>query len=637
MGEYKPIESYGIIGNLETCALVGRDGSIDWCCFPYLESSSVFAALLDDDRGGRFAVRPADQYESEQQYMDRTNVLQTTFHTDSGETTITDFMPLSSQDYAADEPSERAIYRQVTCTDGSVDLNVEFEPQFDYARAQTTIETVEDGVRATGDDERVYLSTSQPVEFHVTDTNGSNGAGNSGRESESETERGSPPIVRTTVSLDTYETLWFVVQYETRAPARHAACEQFLSETVDYWRDWVHDCDESECIVHETDHDMVIRSALALKLLTHRDTGAIAAAATTSLPEDIGGMRNWDYRFSWIRDAAFTIRAFSALGHTKEATDYLNRYLHLSQSFHPSDIRPLYALEHEDISDEETLDHLEGYKNSQPVRIGNEAASQLQLDMYGELVLGIYQLVWADEEVASEDWTAVHNIVEYVCEHWDKPDAGIWEVRGGPKHFVYSKVMCWTALDRAIELAQREDFDAPFDRWRDHQEEIEESILNRGFNEEVGGFTQSFDDDTLDATGLLVPLLGFVSFDDERAQRTIDAVLDNLTTDEGLVHRYEGSGDDLPGEEGAFVLCSFWLVDALAKSGRISEARDVFDSVIEYASPLGLLSEEVDPETGEQLGNVPQAFSHIGLINSALYLHEAETGETIEPFGFGAH
>ena len=615
MNEYKPIEAYGLIGNLETGALVGNDGAIDWCCFPYLDSPSIFAAILDWEKGGTFSVRPVAPYESSQQYLHRTNVLQTAFHTASGTLTVTDFMPVRLDELASEYPT-RAIYRRVACTEGPVDVDVEFAPRFDYARANTRLEPTSGGITAESDDESVFLST--PRELHIDgDT------------------------ARATYVLEEGESHWYVAQYGSHDPMSQSTCQRLLDETVEYWRDWAHVCDDGSCLFGKATgdgtigHDLAVRSGLVLKLLTRQDTGGICAAPTASLPEDVGGVRNWDYRFAWIRDGAFTIRALGELGHTDEAKAYLNRFLELSKELRPEEIRPLYGMERGKELEEVELDHLSGYRDSKPVRIGNDAAGQDQLDVYGELILAISQLTSADEEIVETDWNAVVQLADYICDNWEKTDSGIWEVRGGEQQFVYSKVMCWVGVDRAIELAEYNGFDAPVDEWKECREAIKETTIERGYDEDRGTFTQKFDDEdgTLDATALLIPLSGFLPFDDERVQNTINAVLERLTTDDGLVFRYDEGGDALPGDEGAFVLCSFWLVDCLALSDRIDEAQEIFDSVLDHASPLGLLSEEIDPETGQLLGNYPQAFSHIGLINSALYLAEAkEDLDAIEPF-----
>jgi GH15 family glucan-1,4-alpha-glucosidase len=364
----------------------------------------------------------------------------------------------------------------------------------------------------------------------------------------------------------------------------------------------------------------IVRSGLVLKLLTHHETGAICAAPTTSLPEEIGGSRNWDYRFNWIRDASFTVQALKNAGHVKEAKNNLKWFMDICKGAHePRDIQIMYGLHGEADLEEIELPHLSGYRNSRPVRIGNGAAKQKQLDIYGELLNAFYETTQYRGVVSRGDWGYVMKILDYVCDVWNTTDAGIWEVRSGAQHFVYSKLMCWVAIDRGIKIAELSNFEAPIGRWDKCREDIKNAILQRGFNKKLNSFVQSFDSETLDATSLLIPIRGFLPFDDDRVQGTIDAALKGLTTKNGLVYRYKGE-DGLPGSEGAFVLCSFWLVDVLALSGRVEEAEDVFNNLLKYISPLGLFAEEIDPETGEQLGNFPQAFSHIGLVNSALYL-----------------
>ena len=609
--DYEPIENYGLIGNTETCALISRNGSIDWACFPTMNASSVFAGILDTEQGGQFAIRPRGSFESGQEYFDRTNVLRTTFRTESGVVTVTDFMPLL-EDTGGDAPTYRAIYRKVECIEGSVDLAVDFVPRFDYARTATRVEPIAEGALASSDTKRVLLSVPGSVDLAV---NGEDGAS-------------------ATHTISTGETGWYVCQYGLRAPTEPTDCQELLDRTIAYWRDWAHDCDGEACPFDGSGHDLVVRSELLIKLLTYKDTGAIAAAPTTSLPEVIGGVRNWDYRYSWIRDGVLTVRAFDNLGHEREAKRYLNRFLDLGRSVDPAELRPLYGLEHSAEFDERELDHLEGYEGSKPVRIGNGASSQLQLGMYGEMVNAIAHLARSENDVADQDWAAVTEIVEYVREVWDQPDDGIWEQRGDPKHWVHSKMMCWVAIDRALDLAESEDFDAPVEKWRETRETIKETTIEEGFDEDLNVFTQSFRNEQLDASVLLGFLAGFLPLDGERVQGTIEAIEERLTTERGLVYRYEDDG--LPGEEGAFVVCSFWLIGCLARSGRIERAQEIFEGMQERTSSLGLVSEEIDPEGERLLGNFPQAFSHIGFVNGALYLEEARRDEPIEPFDSGS-
>ena len=615
MNSYPPIEAHGLIGDLRTCALVSRDGTIDWCPFPGVESASAFASLLDVERGGHFAVRPRGAFDAGQSYVERTNVLRTEFATESGTVRLTDFMVPIKGGVGVDD--ERAFYRKLEGVSGTATVEIEFRPRFDFGRAGTTVVDRDGTVIAVADDSNDRLSLSTDVELAVENAE-----------------------ARGTTAVTSGETNWFVAQYAAAdandaTDSNYNLPEQVLTDTVDFWRDWAHTCDITECIFEGPWHDLAVRSGLALKLLTHDETGGIFAAPTTSLPEDVGGVRNWDYRYNWVRDAAFTVQALVNLGHTYEAMRYVDWFLDLCHANDPDELQPVYGVHGDADLTERELDHLDGYRDSKPVRIGNGAADQRQLDTYGELLLAVSETARFADVVSEDDWEALRGIVDYVCDVWREPDAGIWEVRGGPKQFVFSKVMCWVALDRGLSMAAENGFDAPTDRWRDVRDRIESTVLERGYSEEAGFFHQSFgDENTLDATALLIPVVGFLPVDDPRVKSTIDAVRERLTDERGLVKRYDGH-DGLPGEEGAFLWCSFWLVDALALSGRTDEAREIFRSVIGFTNHVGLLAEEVDPEMGAHLGNFPQGFSHIGLVNSALYLaHATEGGEsTTKPMG----
>jgi len=691
MSGYTPIEEYGLIGDEETCALVSRRGSIDWFPAPHVESPGVFASLLDADRGGRFSIRPLAPFEATHEYIERTNVLRTTFRTDSGTCVLTDFMPAGGDDTedshdtggpdSSDDSddsrgsgnsdsgdvgdsdsvdtasssvgsgSQRAIYRKVECVAGEVDLGVEFAPRPDFARAEAAIEAVEGGLLARAEDEALLLAASPAfdVEADTATARVTLPAGDQAwfvlgyREVGADESGGSTDATSSAESVDPADSsdLSNAADADGRGVVADFAAslvpERRLSETIRYWREWTHDCDDRDCVFDGPWHDLTTRSGLVLKLLAHRESGAIAAAPTTSLPEEIGGERNWDYRFSWLRDGAFTVQALSNLGHREEAWAFFTWFRGLCHT-DPADLQPLYGLHGEVDLDEETLEHLSGYRGSNPVRVGNAARDQRQLDIFGELLVAIHETTDGGTELDAGEWSAIRAVVEHVREVWDQPDEGIWEVRCEPKQFVFSKVMCWAALDRGIDMAETREFDAPLCEWRETRTEIREVVLERGFDEEIGehgSFTRTLDGDELDATGLLLPIVGFLPFDDRRVSGTIDATLTHLTGEDGLVYRYNGE-DGLEGEEGAFVLCSFWLVDALTLSGRIEEARELFETLLSYASPLGLLAEEVDPDTGAHLGNFPQAFSHIGLINSALYLGRALGREGVgpDPMGF---
>ncbi len=594
MGEYKNLEDYGIIGNLETCALVGRDGSIDWCCFPHLESPSVFAAILDSKKGGRFSLHPAGEHTSRQEYLQENNILMTRFSVEQGELVLTDFMPVTSKD---NEEGGRRIFRKLSCTKGRVEILLEFEPRFNYGKHEARHRSLERGVESTAGKERLLLQS-----------------------------RFSPEIegsrVTSSLTLKEGQSEWVVLHYGKAGILEAGECETIFKETRDFWDGWVHRCERDKCVFDGPWHEQVVRSGLALKLLTHPESGGIAAAATTSLPEEIGGVRNWDYRYSWIRDASFTVQALFNMGHVGEAMDFFGWMKAISsRSEDPSKIQIMYDLHGGADLEEQILDHLSGYRNSAPVRIGNGAFDQRQHDIFGEFILALFEATRYGKDLKESDFPFVRRIVDHVSTIWNTPDAGIWEVRGPEQHFTYSKLMCWVALDRAIAIAEHHSFPAPLDQWRTTRDRIKEEILEKGFDPKKESFVQAFGSRTLDATSLLIPILGFLPPDDKRVLGTIEATLDELTTD-GLVHRYVGD-DGLPGGEGAFLLCTFWLVDALILAGRTGEAREIFTGVLKYAGPLGLFAEEVDPESKKQLGNFPQAFSHIGLINSALYLGRA--------------
>jgi len=592
---YLDIGNYSIIGNLETTALVGSNGSIDWFPVPHMESPSVFARILDAHKGGYFSIAPTASFDSHQEYLPKTNVLKTTFLTDRGKFSITDFMPIGSNESSG----KRAILRKVTIEAGNPEIGVSFSPRFDYARDDPELFLDErGGVRACS--EETDMSLKAPVDFTL--------------------ENG---VVRSYFGDEAGEDYWFSLQYgeDLETDFDYPAS---LAQTEDYWRDWAHECDEDKCVFGGPWHELTVRSGLVLKLLTHPDTGAIAAAPTTSLPEEIGGVRNWDYRFSWIRDATMTIHSLYKLGHEEETSSYFSWLRKLSRVYSdPSELRIMYGMHGKTQLQEETLDHLSGYRGSAPVRVGNAAVDQKQLDIYGELVNAFYETCPKyGEEIKEEDWDFISSVANHVVEIWKDKDAGIWEVRGEAKHFVYSKLMCWVALDRAIKIGQEWGYEGLFGQWEKERGKIRKAILEKGYNAEIGSFVQSFDSEVLDATGLLIPLMDFLPADDKRILNTIDATLDRLTSDDGLVYRYDGE-DGLPGDEGAFLLCSFWLVRALTAAGRLEEAEGYLENVIDFANPTGLLAEEVDPSTGNQLGNFPQAFSHIGLINSSLHLGRA--------------
>lgn len=608
---YEPIAGYGAIGNLRTVALIARTGSIDWCCFPHLDRPSVFAALLDARRGGRFRVAPAGVRRGQQRYVEHTNVLETFFDADGARLTVTDLMPLRGTIDGRDGSEAPAeIHRLLHCEGGEVEVEVEWAPRFDYARAAPRIHAVDGGwvaeaVGAAGRPVRLALGGVQTGE--VVD----DGAG---------------PALRARLRLRGGERAVLVTRWDSGfAGTGIDASMGWLRETRDTWRAWVRTATDPAAREWAGSWlPLVTRSELALKLLTHADTGAIAAAPTTSLPETIGGVRNWDYRFCWIRDASLTAQALIALGHEREASDFLLWAERAAQACARDDwrLQIMYGLHGETELDELELPHLEGYRGSRPVRIGNGAAKQLQLDVYGELLNSAYELVRRGVELDDSLRGFLAGVADHACLDWSRPDYGLWEVRRGASHFTYSKLMVWLALERAVHLAGRVGLAGDVERWRTTAEQVRAQILEHGFDPQLGAFVQAFGARDLDAANLLLPLYELLPYDDPRVQGTIDATLRELTV-EGLVYRYRAD-DGLPGEEGAFGLCTFWLVDALALSGRLDEAWEVFEGIARRANPLGLFAEQFDVGTGEFLGNFPQAFTHIGLINSRLYLAWAE-------------
>ena len=591
---YRKISDYGIIGNLRTVALVGSDGSIDWLCLPHIDSPSVFGALLDDKKGGRFAVTPVGAWESAAAYLPGTNILNTTFRTDTGELQLRDFMPVLTGD-----DGEAELYRCVEAARGRVEVEVIFEPRFDYARATTKVERVNRSIIATWGEEIVSLTATKKLECDgVCGT--------------------------ITFSLNAGESVCFVLAHRKEVPSADIGTRlrESLKKTKAYWKGWLEKSETGLVIDPGKWKEMVDRSALVLKLLSFNPTGAIAAAATTSLPEEIGGVRNWDYRFTWIRDTSFTLQALFNMGHLQETQDYLRWIQAILTRHGAGKMQIMYGLSGEADIREEELSHLEGYRGSKPVRIGNEAYRQKQLDIYGELMDAALKLSSYVGKIDREMWSFLREVCDHVVEHWCETDAGIWEVRNEDSHFVYSKLMCWVALDRGITIAGRYGFPADLKRWKAARNSIREDIMDKGWSKRQQAFTGSYGSDTIDASALLIPLTGFLPFDSPRVVSTVEAVQRELCA-KGLLYRYRAE-DGLPGGEGAFLLCSFWLIDCLIAMGRVEEAEGFLHRMVDYSNHLGLFSEEYDTENQEALGNFPQAFTHIGFINSVIALRKAQ-------------
>ncbi len=602
---YRPIEDYGIIGNTASVALIRLDGSIDWCCLPDLDSPSVFAALLDADDGGYFQVCPTQFDDTSQHYLEATNILVTTFQAPQGRLEVVDFMPAGQAiDAGSGERCRPELYRLVRCTEGEVDVDITWMPRHDYGRQDTEIHRRSDGVVATCDRRRLALAgLDDPQIIDIADH----------------------PAVVDRLSLRAGDqrllsTVWN--QAQPRLPEKTGG--ELLKQTARAWRSWVHHRETGLKRPWAGERsDLILRSELVLKLMTQPDSGALAAAPTTSLPETIGGPRNWDYRFTWIRDAAQIAQAFFALGHQQEADDFLHWAEEVacnSEQGRREGLQILYPLRPETSLSERILDHLEGYRGSSPVRIGNGAVDQLQLDVYGELLNAVYERVRLSDDFDVDFEEFLGHVVEEAGEAWHHPDFSIWEMQNGPFHLVYSKVMSWVALQRACWLCEKGYLSGDSAHWQQLMNQLREQILDHGFDDDLGSFVQRFAgvEGRLDAANLLIPLLEFLPADDHRVQGTIDRSLERLTVND-LVYRYHGP-DGLAGQEGTFVLCTFWLVDALTLSDRLEDARRIYDGLMDRANHLGLFAEQIDPFSGEFLGNFPQAYSHLGAINSTLYL-----------------
>ncbi|MBA3793673.1 MAG: glycoside hydrolase family 15 protein [Rubrobacter sp.] len=599
---YQPIQDYGIIGDMHSAALVGTDGSIDWLCFPHFDSPSVFAAILDDEKGGRFKIAPAEDGSTRKQlYWPDTNVLITRFFTPDGVGEVIDYMPVGVQENGH---GYHQLVRRVRVVRGEMSFRMECSPAFDYARAEHETEISEEGAAFSTPELCLSLSTRVPLR---------ESAGTAVAEFSLDEGASAVFVLRESKSGDRCEP----------SPSEKEEDELFV-QTVEYWRRWL-----SKCTYTGRWREVVQRSALALKLLTFEPTGAMVAAPTMGLPEGVGGERNWDYRYTWIRDAAFTLYGLLRIGFTEEARAFMGWIeARCRDSGTDGSLQLMYGLDgHHDLT-EETLDHLDGYRGSRPVRLGNGAYDQLQLDIYGELMDAVYLYNKHGNPISYDLWTRLRTLINWVCDNWQREDEGIWEIRGGRRHFVYSKLMCWVAVDRGLRLASKRSFPADRERWLKVRDEIYEEIMDRGWSPQRNAFVQSYDDDTLDASNLIMPLVFFLAPNDPRMLGTLDATnrppRDGGLVANSLVYRYdvEKSSDGLAGEEGTFSLCTFWLVEALTRAGRVDEARLMFEQMLGYANHLGLYAEEIG-HSGEALGNFPQAFTHLTLISAAFNLDRA--------------
>jgi GH15 family glucan-1,4-alpha-glucosidase len=601
---YQPIENYGIIGNMRTAALVGTDGSIDWFCFPRFDSASVFAALLDKAKGGRFQITPATPgIRHKQFYWPDTNVLVTRFLSPDGVGQVTDFMPVCIYE---EQPGHQWLIRRVNVVRGSMAFHVSCCPAFNYARDPHQTVIFSGGACFHAPGLALELATRLPLK---QDDSG----------------------VFAEVALQEGESATFVLRQIPPGGGcnpllTEAEADNLFKQTVDYWRRWLAKSDYGGRW-----REMVQRSALVLKLLTYEPTGAIIAAPTCSLPEELGGGRNWDYRYTWIRDTAFTLYALLRIGFTAEAGQFMHWLEARCHEIEPDgSLQIMYGIDGRHTLAEESLSHLEGYRGSRPVRVGNNAYEQLQLDIYGELMDSVYLYNKYGSPISYDLWTYLRQLVNWVCDNWQCQDDGIWEVRAGRQHFVYSKMMCWVAVDRGLRLADKRSFPADRERWLKTRDQIYEEIMVKGWHTRHQTFVQHYGSDAVDAANLLMPLVFFLSPTDPRMLKTLGAL--NCPPSRGglvsnsLVYRYnvQQSPDGLDGLEGTFNMCTFWLVEALTRAGRVDrtrleEARLVFEQMLGYANHLGLYAEETGP-TGEALGNFPQAFTHLALISAAFNL-----------------
>ncbi len=597
---YPAIGDYALIGDCYSSALVSREAAIEWCCLPRFDSGSAFAALLDRERGGTCSLIPKrpEQWRYSRRYLDDTFVLETTLDGPEGEATILDLF-LDPTRHGA---PERRILRVIEGRRGEVEFDVRIAPRFDYGQVRPWIRRL--GLKlhsAVGGNDALVIWCEEEL-----------------REDPAHELSGSITVTpgRRARLLLTYRRPELIDAEEAEDPDVHEL-DRCVTETIDAWREW-----GGRVTLEGRDEHHVRRSALVLKALTYTPTGAVIAAPTAGLPEAIGGPRNWDYRYSWIRDSSFSSRAFSQVGCVHEA-DSFRAFIIRSSAGHAGDLQVLYGVGGERRLAGTTLDALEGYRASSPVRVGNDAVGQLQLDAYGELVNLMWRWHRRGHSPSDDDWRFVVSLIDHAAEHCTQPDSGLWEWPGEPEHFVHSKVLCWSALDRGIRLADECMRRAPTRRWKEVRDELRETIMKRGFDAKRNTFVQAYDRAELDAALLLLPTVEFVDWDDERMLGTVEAIREELGAGNGLLYRYRRA-DGLAGQEGAFLCCSFWLVECLARGGRISEAREVFDQVLACANDLGLFSEELDPASGALLGNFPQGLTHLSHIDAAVALAECE-------------
>jgi GH15 family glucan-1,4-alpha-glucosidase len=597
---FEPIESYGVIGNMRSIALVGVNGSIDFLCYPNFDSPTVFAALLDDEKGGCFQIQPQlRKTQVRQLYLPDTNILLTRFLAEEGVAELTDYMPIGTD---GKEPNE--IVRTLTVIRGEVDFKMRCQPRFNYGMCDHTVK-IEEGCAifspAINSCAPLGLYSTIALQQHSQDVNSE-------------------------FRLRAGQKATFVfggVRPQGQQPEMEFV-EQRFQETSRFWKEWI-----AKSKYKGRWREMINRSALMLKLLISREHGSLIAAPTFSLPEQIGGVRNWDYRFTWLRDATFTLYALIRLGFVEETEAFIDWLKErLGDDAERGPLQVMYGIDGRQKLDELTLDHLQGYEHSGPVRIGNAAYQQLQLDIYGEMMDAIYLANKYGDSISNAGWRDVQRILEWLGKNWQRPDRGIWEVRGDAREFLHSRLMCWVAFDRALRLAQKRSLSGPFDAWLRTRDAIREDIFTNFWNDDLQSFVQSKGGKDLDASVLLMPLMRFISPVDPMWRSTMKAIEARLVEDT-LVRRYEPERthvDGLPGAEGSFTACSFWYIECLARAGELEKAQLLFEKLLGYANHLGLYSEQIGP-SGRHLGNFPQAFTHLALISTATYLDRVLSGK----------
>jgi GH15 family glucan-1,4-alpha-glucosidase len=598
------IADHGLIGDLQTAALVTTDGSVDWFCCPRFDSPSVFGALLDDERGGRFRIRPSGiDYTAKQMYFPDTAVLVTRFFTEAGVGQVVDFMPPTG----TTATDTHRLVRMVQCVRGEISFDIEVAPRFDYGRHPHRAELSADGVVFTADGSTLTLHVVREPEderkarVHVEDQD-----------------------VHASLDLVAGEVRGVILESGVEGPPRQvrvAEVTALFDQTVAFWRAWL-----AGSTYTGRWREAVQRSAITLKLMTYAPTGGLVAAPTAALPEQVGGERNWDYRYTWVRDASFSVHALLKLGLTEEAAQlgaWLGDRIRERVGSDSGPLNLMYRIDGSSDLKEDALDHWRGYRGSTPVRIGNGAAEQLQLDIYGEALDSVFAGVRAGLPLPHRGWTAISRVLDWLVDNWDQPDEGIWETRGGRQPFTYGRVMCWVAFDRGIRLAEQHARPAALERWRTARDAIYQQVMEQGFHSSRQAFVQHYATDVLDSALLRMPMVGFVDGRDPQWESTLAAMDEELVTD-SLVYRYnpEASPDGLRGSEGTFSLCTFAYVDALTRAGRLDDARTAFEKMLTYGNHVGLYSEEI-ALTGEQIGNFPQAFTHLSLIDAAIGLDEA--------------